>query len=352
MFGFGKKKVTQGEFEAELTRLLAAYRDWGGEDSNVPPPLMARLSEFKRIRPDRKASERLSRLLHEVIENQVMMMSCIDVESLEDPIRGLEKYRKGQTYQTRMNRAAVGLVGLMDALEESDPVRKLLIDYGVYDPSGGAPPSTITPASSEEKTLALRFLKTLQWCTSRQQLAMEEWNDALAGASGITGGDEIVSASLTTISEDSAPDLLPVATRRLTSARSIHEEFSRLNTDEVSEILASAIGAWGEAFAVHLSRCEVAVQNMRALAEESGPLPPDSEEISLQSRENELMTAAVVAQGKVLEKWGIDFAEVLEMMYEATNDLRLTLGLPELSKGEYDDLYSRGMAGQRPRFFA
>ena len=203
-----------------------------------------------------------------------------------------------------------------------------------------------------ERSLVLNFLKVLQWATARQQLALEEWNDALAAqATDPMEGDEIFNPSVVEINEAHAARCLPVAERRLASAFSVRNEFAKLRDFEMPEALVVAIDAWALVFEVHLKRCEKTVGDVRALTAGTRG-GDDDEERRLVSEESQAMDLAVAAEGAVMNQWRIDFAELQEMMFAACNDLRLKLGIPKLSVDEYTELYSSAMAGQRSRFYA
>lgn len=137
MLGIGKKKATQDQFEAELEELLKVYQQWdGGATPYAAPTLLSQLNRFRCIRPERKDSERLSKALCDTVENQVKAMSQLAISGAKDSFpQATKELRIGQAYLDRMNRAAVNLVSHIEALEESNSVRKLLIEYGVYDPT-------------------------------------------------------------------------------------------------------------------------------------------------------------------------------------------------------------------------
>jgi hypothetical protein len=165
---FGKKKVEQAQFEGELEGLLRLFPAWEVENKPQPPPaLVARFNEFRRIVPDKKSSQLLSRLLCESIDNQIKAMSHLAIAMSKNPDDLLASAKEsgiGKTYLARMNRAAEALVRHVATLDESDPMRKFLIDYGFYDPSGGMqPPSAGTPSTAEmgSKDGERRFLVTI-----------------------------------------------------------------------------------------------------------------------------------------------------------------------------------------------
>ncbi len=211
-----------------------------------------------------------------------------------------------------------------------------------------------------DRPLALKFLRVLQWASARQQLALEEWNDALAAqATEPMEGDEIFSMPLVEIKEANAMRLLPVAERRLASALSVSDEFAKLETAEMLDTLLAAkldslllaIDGWSRVFEVHARRCEKTVRDLRALI--AGTRSADNdEERRLLSEESETMEQAIAAQHAVMNQWGISFAALQDMMFSACNDVRVELGKPKLSMTKYKSLYSRGMAGERPRFYA
>ena len=353
MFGFGKKKVTQVEFEGELTRLLTSYQDWqGGDNPDAKPALVARFSEFKRIAPDRKASERLSRLLRDLIENQVKAMSYLsasnDKRDAGDFAGAFKEYRTGQTHLAKTNRAAEVLVGDMEALEESDPVRKILVDGGFYVPTGDATPSTVAPASSEERSLAVSFLRTLQWCSARQQLAMEEWNDALVVETGARPGDELSPSPPVALTALNAPRLLPIADRRLAHARAIKEKFASLEMlpqegEGTLGIIAMTVRTWAEAFSIYERRCEATAHDLQSLIH--GTPASSIDEPALAIAESQAIERAVVLQRKMMETTGIGDPEFLFL--EALNELRRELGKAPISTSEFARLYEC----ERPRFF-
>ena len=209
--------MDETQFEGELDRLLSSYREWsGGENPDAAPTLISRLAEFKSIVPDRKTSRQLHHALCDVIENQVKAMSYLGIAMrASDQVAFVvprKELRTGEIYLARMNRAAEVLVGHIEMLEESDPVRQLLIAYGVYEAE--AKPDTLT--ADGDRPLALNFLRVVQLVLARQQLALEEWNDAnMAKAIGPLG-DEVnyETAPLLVIDEYTAPRLLPVAEHR------------------------------------------------------------------------------------------------------------------------------------------
>lgn len=352
MFGLGKK-VEQAEFESELTRLLEVYQDWaGGENPDVAPALLARLREFKRVNPDKKTTELLKRALCDTFENQVKAMSYLAIsmgKAQGDPMAGIGDLRTGQGYLARMNRAAEVLVRCMESLNESDSMRKLLIDRGVYDPSGGEQPPSVEPPSLAERSHALDFLRALQWCTARQQLAMEEWNDAGAREASGPLGDEIRDVPTFTLNAVNAPRLLPVAERRLTSARLVRDEFLGLKTGQLPDLIALATDAWALVFDMHLRRCEITVRNLETLI----AVTPDigENDADLISDESLLTDQAVAAERDVMQRYGIGGAELQDMMFTACNVLRCELGKSPLSAKEYAELYDKGLAGHRPRFY-
>jgi hypothetical protein len=137
MFGLGKKKVGQAEFEAKLIRLADLYKEWGGVPGGVTPELVSALVEFKRMTPPTKGNDRLRKVLCDMLENQIKAMSCLSRASEKASFaESAREYRIGQVYLARMNQAAATLVEHVEALDDSDPVRKLLIAHGVYDPTG------------------------------------------------------------------------------------------------------------------------------------------------------------------------------------------------------------------------
>jgi hypothetical protein len=347
---FGKKKVEQARFESELHGLLIVYQEWaGGSNPDAAPALLSRLREFRRIIPEKKNSELVSRSLGKTLENQVMAMSLLAIsmgKAEGDPMAGIRDLRTGQTYLARMNQAAETLVPCIEELDESDPVRKLLIDYGVYDPTGGA---QVEPPSVAERSQALDFLRALQWATSRQQLAMEEWNDAIA--IDVTGslGDEIRNVPTFMLNAATAPRLMPVAERRLASAHLVRDEFDKLKSRQLPDSVSTAVDAWARLFDMHLRRCEITVRNLGALI--AGTPDEGETDADLVSDESLLGNQAGAAEGAVMQRYGIDFAELQEMMVTACNILRSELGKPPLSFEEYGELLETGRAGQRPRFY-
>ena len=214
--------------------------------------------------------------------------------------------------------------------------------------------------NSGDKALVLNFLTVLEWASARQQLALEAWNDALAAqATKPMGGDEIFSPPLVEINEAYTARLLPVAEDRLASALMIRCEFAKLETAEMLDTLLAAkldslllaIDGWSRSFEVHARRCEKTVRDLRALI--AGTRSADNdEERRLKSQESETMEQAVAAQHAVMKQWGISFAALQDMIFSACNDLRVEIGKPKLSMTEYKALYSRGMAGERPRYYA
>jgi hypothetical protein len=351
---FGKKKIEQAQFEGELEGLLRLFPAWEVENKPQPPPaLVARFNEFRRIVPDRKSSQLLSRLLCETIDNQIKAMSHLAIAMSKNPddlLASAKEFRIGQTYLARMNCAAEVLVRHVATLDESDPMRKFFIDYGFYDPSGGKQPPSVEPPSAVERSHALDFLRALQWATSRQQLAVEEWNDA--GAMEVSGplGDEIREVPTFNLNAANAPRLMPVAERRLASAQLVRDEFAKLKSGQLPDSVSTAVDAWARAFDMHLRRCEITVRNLQTLI--AGTPDGGENDADLVPDESLLGDQAVAAEGAVMQRYGIDFAELQDMMVTACNILRSELGKPPLSFEEYGEIFKMGETGQRPRFYA
>lgn len=200
-----------------------------------------------------------------------------------------------------------------------------------------------------DREAALTFLAVLQWATARQQQSLEEWNDCLAGHEA-ESGDELFSPSIALLDDGTADQLLPVAERRLTTARRIRDEFAKLQTLEAPGEVTSAIEAWLHAFDLHLKRAEIAVDNGRPETRRSDW--GVSDERHLVAEESVAANNAVLAQRAVMARYRVDFEELQVLMFEACNTLRVELGKRPLSKEEYADLYSQGMAGRRARFYA
>jgi hypothetical protein len=224
---------------------------------------------------------------------------------------------------------------------------KRLAKFGETTP-GLAPPSSMRLASSGDRLLALDFLRALQWATSRQQLATEEWTDAVAIIRPL--GDEVGSAPAFELNEANAPRLMPVAERRLASAQLVRDEFARLEANYVPDSLASAVDAWARVFDMHLRRCDITVRNLRALI--AGTPAGGENDADLIRDESSLADLAVAAEHNAMERCGISFAELQELMVTACDILRFELGKPELSFEEYGELYDELATGQRPRFYA
>lgn len=205
---------------------------------------------------------------------------------------------------------------------------------------------------SSERALALKFFKILQLVSARQQLALEEWNDAVAPRASGPLGDEVKyeTAPLAVIDEYTAPRLLPIAERRLLTARSICDELAEIRVMEVPELLASAVNAWRTAYQNYLKRCEVAVYNMRALV--AGTPASNVDEGQLRQQEGDAVDCGIAAQEAVMTRWRIGFDEVQRIMFNACNQVRLELGKPPLSQNDWSERYARGIAGERIRFYA
>ena len=157
-------------------------------------------------------------------------------------------------------------------------------------------------------------------------------------------------APLVNIDEASAPRLLPIAERRLAAAKLVNDEFAKLKVAETPELLSLAIDSWANAFEIHLERRDIGARNIRGLT--TGASLSGHDEAELQLKESQAMDSAVLAQQEVMDKWGIEWPELEVMMFEACNELRREIGMRDLNRGEYDDLYAQGMAGQRPRFYS
>ncbi len=238
--------------------------------------------------------------------------------------------------------------------EEAKLLRRTGISVGEFQRlfrQTGAAAQAEQEGNGGERSLALNFLRVLQWASARQQLALEEWNDELAAqATDPIEGDEILNPPIVELSEAHATRCLSVAERRLATAVSVRDEFTKLRDFEMPEALVVAVDAWARVFEIHLERCEKTVGDVRALA--AGTRRGDNdEERRLVSEESQVANLAVAAQHAVMDQWRIDFAELQEMMFAACNDLRLELGKPKLSVDEFTVLYSSGMAGQRSRFY-
>lgn len=111
----------------------------------------------------------------------------------------------------------------------------------------------------------------------------------------------------------------------------------------------SAIDAWGLVFDMHLRRCEITVRNLGTLI--AGTADGGENDADLVSDESLLTDLAVAAEHEVMQRCGIGFDELQEMMVTGCNNLRFELGKPPLSFEEYGELYERGQTGQRPRFY-
>lgn len=206
--------------------------------------------------------------------------------------------------------------------------------------------------NSGDRLLVLNFLRAVQRACARQQLAMEEWNDALAAQSLVPiGGDESSNPPVATIADADAALLLPVAERRFASALLVRDEFAKLPALEMPDILESAVYAWARAFEVHLRRCEQTVINVQALPNGTR-LMDRTEELQLQSDDVQAMIEAGAAQSQVMKKWRISPVEHWNMMLEACNNVRLEIGKPKFTMADYRLLCVGGMEGEPSRFYA
>ncbi|HUF52794.1 MAG TPA: hypothetical protein VMR52_03335 [Dehalococcoidia bacterium] len=348
-FGFGRKKIDRSEFEDQLRILLTAYRDWGGEDPNVPMLLRSRLSDFERITPDEKASLKLKRLLVDVITSQVQAMSMLAV-SMEKQAAGdlrssLQEYRRGQSHLAKTNRAADVLVQHIEKLDGSDPLKKILIDTGFYDPTGGAKGQDSDSTRSEEKNAALDFLATLQWCSARQQLAMEEWNNAVATQTRADPGDELTPSPPFALTAQNAPLLMAAAENRLRLAQTTSDRFSGLDGSSAGGIASNAVSAWRRVFTLYLVRCQETVRNLRSLIDGTPASPSD--EPALAREESQAMEKAVHLQRQIMRDFGVSDDQALTMFFEFMNDLRVEEGKARLSPEEFVRIHE----STRPRFF-
>lgn len=209
--------------------------------------------------------------------------------------------------------------------------------------------------SAEDREQARRFLVVLEWCSARQQLAMEQWNDALALEAGARLGDELYAAPPVALTAENAPQLLPVAERRLTIAQAINARFGSLEATvrdvedgEWRVAFSLTIGEWTDVFALYASRCDATVQNLRSLIFGS----PPSDEGDLALRESAATDRAIFLQREVMKACNINDGQLKEIMCEAFNDLRHEIGKSPLAKSDFAGLYASGMRGRRPRFFA
>ena len=84
----------------------------------------------------------------------------------------------------------------------------------------------------------------------------------------------------------------------------------------------------------------------------AGTATKDVDEGQLRAEEGEAVDRAIASQEAVMNRWGIDFEELLQMMFEACNEVRLEIGKPALGESQWTKLYSGETGRPRPRFYA
>jgi len=141
MFGMGRRKVDEDEFEQLLVPLLDSYQRWqGGEHPQIAPELAEHLRSFQRILPRNESYDRLAKALGSLIRNQLRMMASLTTAQASfNPERpSFAGMGKVEIYRNKMWRSAARFLEQVELLEESDPVRSLLVQYEAYSPTAGS----------------------------------------------------------------------------------------------------------------------------------------------------------------------------------------------------------------------
>jgi hypothetical protein len=205
------------------------------------------------------------------------------------------------------------------------------------------------PENQKEEALAL--VRHLQGILAYQQLAMEIYNDALATVAGdpplgaeVWERREALSSSPELVSENIVPALeKKIEILKLMEAK--HQSASALATAKLQRPYQEMTSA----IRVMLDRAQLQYDGFTQWVQGSQTLANSTR---LDEPETSAIDRAIKALNDLIKRVELTPDEWLDIVQEATNSVRASLGLAPLESDEFRSLYFRGLTGEQIRFFS
>lgn len=205
--------------------------------------------------------------------------------------------------------------------------------------------------SARDKESGLALIRHLQKMLAYQQLTMEGYNDAVAFAAGVgTPTNEGLLRLRATVSDTSAvtEHVLPALRAKQQVLKSMETEHTNMG-QPTTDTLKRAYDDFSRSLRVMQERTRLQYDGFSAWVEDQTLAVETSR---LDAAEQQAMDQALGSLNELIRKVGVDRNAWLDLVCDAFNAVRESVGLLPMPAQEFRTIYLGGLAGKPARFFA
>lgn len=204
--------------------------------------------------------------------------------------------------------------------------------------------------SPQERKTGRELIAHLQRMVAYQQLSMERYNDAVAGAAGMSAlTDEGLRRPLAALTDTEAVRARVVPALRvkgeiLQEMQKHHGRFTRPTSSQ----LRSAYDDFSYYLSILRDRADLQLKGFSAFLDPSASVPDTTQ---LDAAERDAMNRAMKNLNELIASVGIDDNAWMELNCEEFNAVRKAVGLGPLRLQDFQSIYIGGQEGKPARFF-
>jgi hypothetical protein len=206
--------------------------------------------------------------------------------------------------------------------------------------------------SARNKKAGLILIKHLQKMFAYQQLSMERYNDALAFAARIdTPTNEFLSPrqSVTLFDVSAVREYVLPALQMKFQTLQIMENEHRNIEQTTSNILKPVYTDFSQQLTAMQKRTRLQYECFSAWIQDQ---TRSLDTTQVDETERQAMDRTCISLNELINKVGLDVDAWLDVVCDAHNAVRETIGISPMKAQEFREIYFSGLAGKPARFFA